>query len=515
MSRGAALWAAGLAGSVLLHGAGAAVLWRAVQPDPVAEQPVPDTRMRLSAYRVTRTEAAEAAPQADPAAQTEATGARLGPGEIPRSRAEPAALTAVNLPPQTAPTATAPTLDAPGEALPAAVPDPETMPQARPQTEPLDPAQPAPETAPAAELTAVNIPDAPLQPRPLVAGDPVPEAANPLAPAADPLVDVAPAADVLTGTQPPANPAPSVEAPAAPAAQIAATGEALGSAPPRPVTLPQAAPQVQSVRAELAFSTDEGAVDPVSLAAFQSFMDPQAGQAEELRDGIEGLLAAVPCSRMQVQFRPEGNRLDLVGHVPAEDMRAPVLAALQAQMGGNITVADNLRILPEPQCGALSGIADVGLPQSTDQITNPLLVGEDTHAREFRYVQGQQLVLDLTGADYDAYVYVDYFDAEGQVIHLSPNESTPLRLTPAESALRIGAERPGEPGLYITIGPPYGQEIAVAFAASEPLYSGLRPLVEPAAPYLDWLRARVAEARETHPDFKGEWVYFFVSTVPG
>ena len=50
--------------------------------------------------------------------------------------------------------------------------------------------------------------------------------------------------------------------------------------------------------------------------------------------------------------------------------------------------------------------------------------------------------------------------------------------------------------------------------ASVPLYDGLRPLVEPADAYLAWMRERVAAARAANPDFKGEWVYFFVTTAP-
>jgi hypothetical protein len=186
-------------------------------------------------------------------------------------------------------------------------------------------------------------------------------------------------------------------------------------------------------------------------------------------------------------------------------------------MGNDIPVRDNLLILPRPQCGALSGIAGVGLPQSTDQITNPMLIGEDTHAREFRYTEGNPLVMTLQGADYDAFVYVDYFDADGNVLHLMPNEFTPMTRTRAKTALQIGSNSvlpAGEPGLYIEIGPPFGQEIAVAFAASEPLYEGVRPLVEAAEPYLAWLQEQVRAARENNPDFKGEWVYFFVSTAP-
>ena len=50
--------------------------------------------------------------------------------------------------------------------------------------------------------------------------------------------------------------------------------------------------------------------------------------------------------------------------------------------------------------------------------------------------------------------------------------------------------------------------------ASVPLYDGNRPLVEPAEPYLAFLKEQVAKARAEHADFKGEWVYFFITTKP-
>ena len=55
-------------------------------------------------------------------------------------------------------------------------------------------------------------------------------------------------------------------------------------------------------------------------------------------------------------------------------------------------------------------------------------------------------------------------------------------------------------------------EIAAAFASSIPLYEGLRPLQESAEPYLNFLQEQVAIARGENPSFKGEWVYFFIST---
>ncbi|MCB1342170.1 MAG: DUF4384 domain-containing protein, partial [Pseudooceanicola sp.] len=148
----------------------------------------------------------------------------------------------------------------------------------------------------------------------------------------------------------------------------------------------------------------------------------------------------------------------------------------------------------------------------TDQITNPLLIGRKAHARVFRFAGGDLLSLEMTAPDYAAHVYLDYFDAAGNVLHLEPNEFAPLRLARPGEIQTIGARAMRDNGLKLVVGPPYGQEIAVAFASSVELYDGLRPLAEPAGPYFQFLRQRVAEARAANPDFKGEWVYFFVTT---
>ncbi len=451
-------WAVAAMCSLGLHGAvGAALVW-SVDPEPVNDQPVPETQMQLSAHQVRQSKANEAQPDLEAAEAENAEGSRLSANTIARSQATEAA------------------------------PSAQKLNAARPEGLSVSALEQSGKEIAAVEAT-VEIATAISASPQIVASTPVQVAAENLSLATAPTQAV-----VLSR----------------PTSQAAVALEA------EPIALTQTVPDVPVAKASDVFSAGDGAtIDPVSLAAFQSFMNPEdAGQnAQDLRDGIDGLLDRVPCARLQVQFQPDTNTLELIGHIPEDGLRSPVLKALQTQMGDNIRVADNLLILPRPQCGALSGIGEVGLPQSTDQITNPLLVGEDVHARAFRYTQGQQLVLELTGADYDAYIYVDYFDADGQVIHLSPNDSVPLERVPAKSAIRVGAQNQGDPGLFITIGPPYGQEIAVAFAASEPLFDDPRPLVEPAEPYLKFLKERVAEARSSSPDFKGEWVYFFITTA--
>lgn len=258
-------------------------------------------------------------------------------------------------------------------------------------------------------------------------------------------------------------------------------------------------------------------VEATSLAAIQAFMQPgDIDQSDSnignLRDGLSAILASVPCARLQTTFIPETGTLELRGHIPDDALRGPVLAALSDQIGEAIRMSDQLLILPRPQCGALSGIADVGLPQSTEQLTNPRVIGENGFAQNYTYTDGQRLELDLIAPDYDSYVYVDYFAADGSVIHLQPNDTVPVEFVAAKTPLSVGRDRGDKPSLDITVSPPFGQEIAAAFATSQPLYDGVRPLQEPAGPYLDFLKNRVTEMRTHDLKFKGEWVYFFIST---
>ena len=258
-------------------------------------------------------------------------------------------------------------------------------------------------------------------------------------------------------------------------------------------------------------------VDPTSLAAIQAFVqvgDLNKSQSNigEVRDGISQTLGAIPCSRVQAQFIPQNGTLQLNGHIPDEGLREPVIKAMQKQMGKDINVVDNMLILPRPQCGIISAITAVGLPQSTDQLTNPLLIGEDAHVKEYNYKEGDRLKLDMTAPHYDSYIYVDYFDATGMVLHLQPNNIIPLNLQMANSNLSVGKETNGKQSLKIMIAPPFGQEIAVAFASSVNLYEELRPTIEPAQNYLVFLKTKIEQARLKHKNFKGEWVYFFIET---
>ncbi len=529
------IWALGLIGSVVAHVGLLALLIFAIQPNPVTDQPLPTSELEVQAYQLDRTEAQEQQPESEQTDTNTPDGQALDAGAIPRSEARVAQPKTELLRPDASPPPAAPEVAKPVLAVVQTTPDATVVPQLEPDTAPTPlidaPKQTLSQSNPAtARLNATSQPAPRLQPTqvtpasltaavaPTVSALQAVVRAQTALPVAQPAVAIVPIA-------PTAKPLPVAIPAVATMQPQPAPSDTVSIAEPAPVAIPQAAaqsdyvtpttPDAQKLKAALAFSGGEGDVDPVSIAAFQSFMQPGdiTTSGDQLRDGVAGLLAQVPCSRMQVSFDPDTATLQVKGHIPKDDLRAPVLAALQAQMGVNITVSDSILILPRPQCGALSGIAGVGLPQSTDQITNPLVIGNDTHAKVFKFSDGDLLSLDMTAPDYDAFIYLDYFDADGMVLHLEPNEYAPLRQANAQAAQQIGAKTMQDIGLKLVISPPYGQEIAVAFAASEPLYEGLRPIQEPAAEYLEWLQEQVANARARNADFKGEWVYFFVSTA--
>ena len=494
---GVALYSLGVVASVALHVGVGLALPVILAPEPIDSQPRPKSQVQIETQDVARSDAPAVAPDSPEATATGTQGAQLAQGAITQSRAVPVAPTAQQF-----------AAVAPQVPVTAAIPAPET-----PVLASAAPAPAISAAAPAAtQIAAV------AAPAPDLAASPAPSAqvAASIAPVTVALASPAQVAAI------PASAAPAIQlradttpvpalASARPPAQAVADSTALQT-----TAAPSIPPPSEQFTATLAFSGDEGAqIDAASLATIQSFMRPgdQQAQTDQVRDALQTLLESVPCSRLQAEFNPDTGSIELRGHVPEDGLRAPILAALQAQVGSGIRVDDAMLILPRPQCGALSGIGAVGLPQSTDQLTNPMLLGADAHVRAYDYAQGDQMVLDLAGPDYDAYIYVDFFDAQGDVIHLVPNDTVPLTLRPAKSAMRVGAGDAGEPYLNITIGPPYGQEIAAAFAASTPLYDGVRPISEPAEPYLAWMAEQVAAARAADPDFKGEWVYFFVSTA--
>ena len=270
-----------------------------------------------------------------------------------------------------------------------------------------------------------------------------------------------------------------------------------------------------ATQAALAWSgATDTRLDPQSLAAIQSFMAPQqATGGASVRDGLDATLSSLGCSRLAAAFSPEGGSIEVRGHARDPETASDAITRVQAAVGSSISVAGDILILPEPQCAVLEELSALGLPQSTDQKNDPLVVGRIAQERYLDLESGEPVVFGLEAPDYDAYIYIDFFDAEGFVTHVTPNELAPLRMAPAGQRFSVGDGGDGS-DLRLTVTPPFGKEIIVVIATTHRLFSEHRPLREAAGAYLADLRDRVAALEASLPGFHGEWVYMLLETFP-
>ncbi len=519
----------GLAGSLILHAAAGLALLHWVAPRPVP-QPAPNPgRILLATMEVPRARAAPRTPESPDVASGATAGARMAGQGVPLRRADalaatgalqsghaPVGASVADIDPSAVPRgAVAPTGARVGSVVPAGAPQgavseaagvigPVGLPFERQVARPVESGrltalagagQAVREAPPVHRVQAAAVPEVPgAVGRPLLS---------------DRIAEARPPATRVGVTMPQTVPAQAKTPDAGEAATGATAGHRMAA------RLPEAdAPAVQDtagavLQAGLAWSGEGSvALDSQSLATIQAFLAPGQPAGRDVRDRMARAMEAPDCARVHTVFDAETGTLEVRGHVPEAQARAPLIAALRDQIGGALELRDALRILPRPQCALLDAFAGLGLPPSEEQLTDPDLVGENTQVREYAFSEGDRLRIDLTAPDYPAHVYVDYFDASGQVLHLMPNDATPLRRFAPGEVFAVG----GGAGLDLRIAPPFGQDIAVAFAASAPLPGGARPMVEQAGPYLMDLRDRIAEARAADPGFRGEWVYLFVAT---
>jgi len=221
---------------------------------------------------------------------------------------------------------------------------------------------------------------------------------------------------------------------------------------------------------------------PSDLSVVQSLLDPdQVTGSKTSRDKLSDELQRFDCARIEAEFLPDIGTLAVRGHVREDADRVPLLDAISATLGGAIKLEDNLRML-----------------------------GDDSFVAIHDLQEGERLIFEMVGSDFDAYVYVDYFNSAGDVIHFVPSAVIPQLLMPKGATRYVGAAD----SEMIVIRPPFGTEFAAAFIVSHAIPNWKRPPKEPALSYLADFQTAITELRKAQPDFRGEWVYFFVATGP-
>jgi len=526
-------WSLGLGASLALHAGSALLLLPFLEARPFEQQRTVMARLDMETLTVPQQSAEQMRPRSESARQGHADASAAGFGQIPTSRAESGLL----------PAEVAAFVDARGTETPnlsqrgkeaetsephgtivrvAAATVSAVLTQAQAKEEPAMARPIASFGVRLADANAFHIRDQPkkIQPDEIVpaavrsdaatdlvpisplAADREPDATEPIArpPASTPLLAGAPVGDKPSDLRPDVS---------------------VSSETALPNTVAETIPSIaDSATVLLAWSGDfslEIRQNTVDAAAALRVENPQAdGQA--LRDELARKLTDVRCSRAQTSYDPTSGALELRGHVKSDADRDTLVAALESELDGAIPILDRLNRLGEPQCEVLNFLSDMELPQSVEQFINPLIIGDDLHTRVYSFRDGQAMRFEVFGADYDAWFYLDYFDGEGQVLHLAPNSKIAPFVIQARQRLVLGGGGAEDiaAGLFeLRVSPPFGQDIAVAMVANRQIFDQDRDLVEPADTYLAEVARRVRAMRMEFEDFKGEWVYLFVETQPG
>lgn len=241
-------------------------------------------------------------------------------------------------------------------------------------------------------------------------------------------------------------------------------------------------------------------------------IEPQSGDMPDNLRRVQAAIAGLDCSRLQLVRRSRNTDVELRGHVPTAELASDIVAASQRLAGGGIRMIENLMVLPTPICGVLDSVEAMGLPMSSDQWNDPLAAGTQARAEMPRHFDGNAATFQFQAPDYDAHIYVDYFDSAGIVQHLSPSDFQFRNRFPANSVFEIGGAGTMP---QLVFAPPLGLDIILVIASSEPLYAGIRPFSEDARSYLAWLQGRVLAMRHEHPEVRAEWVFMLLQVEAG
>ena len=171
------------------------------------------------------------------------------------------------------------------------------------------------------------------------------------------------------------------------------------------------------------------------------------------------------------------------GHVSsAEDLDR--LRSSLAEFRQLERVAQEVQVYGWPICQALEILATQTVMKA-DGARAPLV-------RPFNhgpvYVGGESLIVEARGTDlYEGYLYIDYVQNDGNVLHMLPFEQMPENAVARGQQLLLGA---GD--VQYTLAAPYGTEMLIVVASPVPLFEAMRTEIEPAESYFEDL----AEALE-------------------
>jgi hypothetical protein len=127
------------------------------------------------------------------------------------------------------------------------------------------------------------------------------------------------------------------------------------------------------------------------------------------------------------------------------------------------------------------------------------------------FVDGERLIVDIGTPRYKSWLYVDYFAQDGSVVHMMPSPGEEFNQGEPRESFQLGEE--GDIGLW-EVAPPFGTEMIVLLATSEPLFEETRGQLEEAVDYLSGLEKHLEELKSKSSDAKVSADFVVIRTKP-
>jgi eukaryotic-like serine/threonine-protein kinase len=268
---------------------------------------------------------------------------------------------------------------------------------------------------------------------------------------------------------------------------------------PPPATLtpelaqPQPSPPVESVPPVSPPSTPPpqvGLVSPPPRAALTP-----ADAVAQIRQATEGF----PCAEIKPTVT-DARDVRLEGFVSSSDDLDKLRSALAGIPDLGPVGLDSLKIYGWPHCEVIKLLDETAAPARPG--TAPRLA---FNISSLVYKDGDKLIVQANATSaYDGFLYVDYLDSEGTVLHMLPAPEHPDNRLRAEQGLRLGGD------LY-AIGAPFGPNLVVAISSPKRLFPPRAEQQESARAYLPVLTKALEAAASSGP--RPVAAYTLISTV--
>jgi hypothetical protein len=191
---------------------------------------------------------------------------------------------------------------------------------------------------------------------------------------------------------------------------------------------------------------------------------------DELRMRLAAATAGFECASLGYTLLPDRS-VRLSGHVASAEDLTQLRRAVAAIPGiGQPGFA--VQVMGRPHCDVVALLTPLAEPASRDGLGLAFAGGANgIHI-------GERPSFDIRAPDFDSYLYVDYFDSGGQVLHLFPNARDRFNLRPWRNHLALFKSP-----LWTVCGN-VGRQLVTVIAAERPLFPGRRPEIEDAGAYI-------------------------------